>query len=834
MPADTPVVVVPATHADMAEFLSRDYVRLLDELTPARLHHLQELPFDSLQVGKAHAILFVPHGADAWMPVWLLDAPRDRLSALLGAATAVGNVRTFESGGETVYRFDIGDRTLQAVQLGRLLIVSEHPSAVERSMRAYKGDLPRVETPMPEPGSLWVNLGHFGGFAETEVALDRRGPVAAVFRQLSALPLAVRLSERKFEGGAVNMEAMGTMAPPPASAHPAIRHLTGTVRPAGLESHVPADALFFAMFAGKTTDSAPNDRALAELNRLIAARYAFARLPGGGDGLWVRLVPETDALQLVLTEGQRTGAVVQEGEHYRITDPEWMRVLTGGQSDAVPAWVRLGSDVMWIAERAAVTDRAVADHRRGRTLATDPDFATVRADFNLETTGFLYARSLRLLASIEPLLRENHRLGRLAEHSDVLAMSFEPGTNGLIQVDLRSYRLTQGDSPYADGWSSTLDGYAMSGPAVFADLDGDADNDVVVATRGGTLFAFGSDGVERFRVPIESDGVQGSPTVTDWFRNGIPTILMGAGTQVYGWNRDGTPLPNFPVSVGDILSAPILVADLRNSGLPELVVATVDRRIHILDRRGNPLPGWPKQLPEAVSARPAMVTVENDRYLMAYADDRLYAWDIRGQALDGFPIRWRGGFSGAIAAVGSHVVLGTWNGEIVAIGDGPLFTGRADSRREGRWTVQSIRLGQSAMRVFGAMPELEFRTNGRTRKEAAVLAVGAGGELRVVGKSGELLRTDELMVGMGNGTPLLGDVTGDGRPDLLATTGYGRLVAWDLYAGERYEALPTVAIYDATLSPALAGEPGTWLVGDSPDGIRVWRLRGGGVIPPNP
>src|SRR5690606_19991070 len=124
-----------------------------------------------------------------------------------------GNVRTFESAGETVYRFDLGGRTLQAVQVGTLLILSEHPSAVERSLRALKGDLPRVETPLPEPGSLWVNLRHFGGFAETEVALDRRGPVAALFRELGVLPLAVRLTERTFEGGSVNMEAVGTMAP---------------------------------------------------------------------------------------------------------------------------------------------------------------------------------------------------------------------------------------------------------------------------------------------------------------------------------------------------------------------------------------------------------------------------------------------------------------------------------------------------------------------------------------------------------------------------------------------------------------------------------------------
>jgi hypothetical protein len=69
---------------------------------------------------------------------------------------------------------------------------------------------------------------------------------------------------------------------------------------------------------------------------------------------------------------------------------------------------------------------------------------------------------------------------------------------------------------------------------------------------------------------------------------------------------DPALLPGFPLRIGGSIEASIRAADLDGDGLPELVVAGGDGRVHALDpRTGEELPGWPVETPLLEEVDPA-------------------------------------------------------------------------------------------------------------------------------------------------------------------------------------------------------------------------------------
>ena len=207
----------------------------------------------------------------------------------------------------------------------------------------------------------------------------------------------------------------------------------------------------------------------------------------------------------------------------------------------------------------------------------------------------------------------------LALHGDGSALAGWPVDTALLEeVDPTS----SGNHLDAPAWD-TVDADARAGaiasPAV-ADLDGDGDPEVVVATLRGEVFAWHHDGTTVDGFPVFQDPVPwtdpdhvwdeafaSTPALADLDGDGAAEIVVGGGDQhVYAWHGDGSPVAGFPARASStedvgarIVSSPAL-GDLDGDGLPEIVIGTNEvlgdedeGRLYVLRGDGTPLPGWP-------------------------------------------------------------------------------------------------------------------------------------------------------------------------------------------------------------------------------------------------
>ncbi len=151
---------------------------------------------------------------------------------------------------------------------------------------------------------------------------------------------------------------------------------------------------------------------------------------------------------------------------------------------------------------------------------------------------------------------------------------------------------------------------------------------------------------------------EGTPAMADLLGDGKKeVVVLGASNQIFAYKKDGTLLPNFPVTVttGDHFKWPAVVDDIDGDGKQEIIAAAITStntaRIYIVRGDGTLYAGWP--MPEVSiwngasisDVTPAIADIDGDgqKELVFYSKDSLgnpylHAYHKDGLEVTGFPV----------------------------------------------------------------------------------------------------------------------------------------------------------------------------------------------------
>lgn len=158
------------------------------------------------------------------------------------------------------------------------------------------------------------------------------------------------------------------------------------------------------------------------------------------------------------------------------------------------------------------------------------------------------------------------------------------------------------DGTIVDGWPQSVLQYPDGAPA-FGDITGDGVGEIVVSSRQagtgntGTLTAFHLDGslVDGFPVSM-TGGATKTPVLADLNGDGINEIIVEERAWPDGYvgvfKGDGTYYPGFPVILDYIPGSAVAVGDITGDNIPEIVAESY-YSIYAFDINGNVLDGFP-------------------------------------------------------------------------------------------------------------------------------------------------------------------------------------------------------------------------------------------------
>ena len=201
------------------------------------------------------------------------------------------------------------------------------------------------------------------------------------------------------------------------------------------------------------------------------------------------------------------------------------------------------------------------------------------------------------------------------------------------------------------GWPQTIDPsnsgrIIQYGPAA-SDLTGDDAPEVVAQNNGGDVFVWSADGTLLPGWPRKLTSLFGHVAVDDLDGDGRNEIIV-AGTSVVVVDVNGVARPGWPRSPGvSFLGAPA-IGDIDGDGKKEIVVEAISgpSPIFVYRSDGSPLPGWPRNVNPSLGStyqafsEPVLGDLDGDgaaEILAGSKDGKLYAFRFDGSQLPGWP-----------------------------------------------------------------------------------------------------------------------------------------------------------------------------------------------------
>jgi hypothetical protein len=843
VPAESSFLIIPKENVSITNISDTRYASILEDITASSSQQIASFDPEVLSTLSLKGIVIFPSRSTESELIWITsaNAPIDTWVQKFYKPLSQ-NYYTIK--GNTIHKLEAKNGTvLYASQVHDWLVFSSSSLAVESSIRSYLGLTSTMEIPTDaSPGQLIMNTPNLDDWVEQFLNVNLRPSVTKSFSGSKSASLLFTSAGDSLNSP-VNLAGKITLSD--TSRSTLIHALSSKNAPIELDRFIASNAAAFALFRlpPKTIPKKPLTR-LTDLDRFLldsnieyseiattldapfaVETFSESGLVSNGEYLFMRKLRDVRAFRNKLEELVQKELLTKFGNSYFASSSILSELIGSELSPFIDFYISFSRDVVVISNRRGLSESVESDRARRRVIYYNDDYSNIRKGLPTEVSGFVWVESSEFQRFLEPFLLPKNETAGLFNQFELAHITFQRLNQSAIDFSLSTKSKEGSTQPYQELWVTSLSNSDLTGAPILGDVAGSNTDEIIYATEDGNIFAVAGDGTIVLQTTTNGSIPVGSPVLYDWYGNNQPVIMIGAGTKIFAWNRSGALLPKFPIELNRQITAPIVVTDVRRNGIPEVIAATEDRLLHVIDGRGENVSGWPRNVNTAITTKPVFAQVDGTWSIWAFSQNILHSWLRNGASRPGYPQFVNAGFNGSPLVYESSVYGAASDGNLYSIGKNPSFSDSLGTFTSmDSISVKSLYVTNNELLSVSVSENVLLKDSTNFFREDLLLAQSRNGSVFGFNLLGEIRLTENLgQPASHTFQPTLVDIDSDQNDNLLALAEFGRLFAWEVLTGERFYDLPTSGMRFPIIVD-LNGDGRKELIAQTREGLRCWTI----------
>lgn len=844
IPENTTLIVVPEQGLNVQDIVTKQYASYLDDLTPSAIQQIAGLDSEVSNRLQVKALALNPTTSVSSNLLWIADSPGENLNSWAERFYQPFTQNKYEFYGLIIHKLFFNRQEVFAAQVKDHLILSESSLLIENSIRSYLGQSPSIKLDEnPEVSTLVLNTPELDNWIEQLSLVNNRPAIINKFSGTKPVTLTLNATEDTTDNvqlsGRIELQDNRSVL---------VDAFSYENSPITLDRHLTSNAAGFAILRlpPASVPVEPADGIITPLDSLLlndldtyqglantlSSEFAFEVFPESGlletgEFLFMRKLSDRSEFRNQLNELVREGVVTRSDDSYQMSSLVMAELIGSELSTLRDFYLSFSNDVVVIAKRRGLAESVNADRIRRRVVYYDETYSNIRDELPDAVSGFVWGSSAEFLRFISPELKPDNIAGGLLSRFDIVSMTMTADDNA-VDLSIDTYSQEGSSLPYEELWVLPLSNFELSGEPVLGDIVGSNTEEIIFSTEDGRVYGLAVDGTIAMQTSTEGLDPVGGPQLYDWYGNNQQIVFLAAGSKIFAWNENGNLLPRFPLEMDEQITSPILVQDILRNGVPEIVVATEDRKVHVLDGRGENVRGWPQNTNTAVTSRPVFEMKDDIWSIWTFSENALHSWLRNGNARPGYPQFVNARFTGSPVIHNNQIIASAADGYLYSIGMNPVFSDSVGTTiSEDSVSVRSLYVANSELTSVKVEENVLLKDSTDFYREDVFVTQSANGSLFLYNTEGELRYTKSLgQPASDTFTPQLVDINSDLNQELLALAEFGRLFAWELLTEERLFGLPTSGMKYPIIAD-LNGDGRKELIAQTREGLRCWTIRRG-------
>ncbi len=169
-------------------------------------------------------------------------------------------------------------------------------------------------------------------------------------------------------------------------------------------------------------------------------------------------------------------------------------------------------------------------------------------------------------------------------------------------------------------------------PPVLADLNNDGETEIITVSQRGKIKVFTVQGDTLWTRDL-AETIYGNVAVADVDGDSLPEIVLGSmKKRLHVLDEQGNEQAGFPVNVGSFVEKGVALGDVDGDGRAEIIFGTFDRKLHCFNEQAAEESGWPVALNSRARFTPVIAQdIQGQHIFITDRDNHALLIDGRGQ-----------------------------------------------------------------------------------------------------------------------------------------------------------------------------------------------------------